>query len=279
MNFFHVNYQNKPKQLSRALWHADLGLTRDLIRTRSDAIHTDNHPSIDDMKSHLKTRLRSKSGDSGIMGREPSDKWGVVNEGGNGVSVAEVDGVGLTGNSKDDDDGVFQDCTNHREAGVTEFADDRDEVDALNTSNRRSELQLSKSLEDVSLTDARSRGLIDEKLRRSSSPEIYSDFCVLSYTEPDGNDAGCDYVVFDELDMVLSDEDVVDDCSMEVKDLTPVDSLFRIGEDVVVEVGRKRSASASPPRASGVLLQVFQQRIENIVVNSVAFPPGLFFVQ
>lgn len=102
------------------------------------------------------------------------------------------------------------------------------------------------------------------------------DFCLLSYTEPDESETGGAYdIIFDDCEY-LSDEDVADDHSTEVRDLTPMDSSYLIAEGVD---GSRVTGTVTLPRASTVLINAFQQRIESVMVNGVHYPPGLFFVQ
>lgn len=259
---------------------------RDSTRTQSETIHPDNLSVRDGIAGSVKERLRSKSGESLTLANRYSvaeilDKRGVACAGGGDRGVAQasedvehVGGAGQMGVNKDEtDDCVFEDLANRGEPGLARFV-----VDDHDNANGSSERRLSKSLEDISLIDVQSGDGTRTKEQRPRSLVYYSDFCVLNYAEPSDLDAEGGYVFFEESDLVVSDDDAVDG-STEVKDLTPVDSIFRCGEEMVMSVGRKRSTSASPPKANAALLQIFQQRLESIVVNSVAFPPGLSFVQ
>lgn len=70
-------------------------------------------------------------------------------------------------------------------------------------------------------------------------------------------------------------QDGVDDVD---KDMASAISIQK-GEEGTMEMGEKKSASGCPPKASAILLQVFQRRIESIIINSATFPPGFVFVQ
>ena len=103
------------------------------------------------------------------------------------------------------------------------------------------------------------------------------EFCLLTYAEPDDLITGGEYTfILDECDDYLSDDDI-DDHSSEVKDLTPMDSP-RLSTDGR-EGSWKGTTPINPPRASRILLNAFQQRLENIMMNIVDYPPALFFVQ
>ena len=259
-------------------------------RTRSEAITSDNGPPRDDSDGDMMAGLRMRSGDPITLANtysngEVLDRRGVACDREDGASVTQAIGnmapvfmgvaqVGVTRNSGtklDGIDSVFEGEKSHREADHFGVQGNRDNLTSAS----------SGISEDTSVTDSHAREAYGwEKDGFSSSQEYHSDFCLLSYAESadmDIDTAG-EYVIFDETDILLLDEDVVDG-SMEVKDLAPADPMLPNKEKVTESVGRKRSASGSPPKANAALLQVFQLRIESIIVNSVTFPPGLHFVQ
>jgi hypothetical protein len=100
-----------------------------------------------------------------------------------------------------------------------------------------------------------------------------SEFCLLSYTEPDDIDTGGEYTMIVDECEYLSDEGDVEQ-STEVKDLTPLGSCLG-GE----RTDMAAAACVTPPRATEVLINAFLRRIESVMVNGVYYPPGLFFVQ
>ncbi len=252
-----------------------MDIARDSKRTQSEGIATSDNVET----SNLKERLRSRSGDS--LSNKYSIgatlvKMGVACAGMGDKSMAQanevttqVGGVKQT-SVKVEIDGVFEDLANH---GKSSFV-----IDNQDKSIRQSDVRLSKSLDDVSLMMDHGGDTEAKNQCHSNSPAYYSDFCVLDCSEPTDL-AGREYVVFDESELIVSVDDGVDG-TMDVKDLTPANSTLQDKEEVkLMEVGRKRSTSASPPKANAALLQVFEQRLESIIINSVAFPPGLFFVQ
>ena len=83
-------------------------------------------------------------------------------------------------------------------------------------------------------------------------------------------------MIFDDVEDLYSSEEEMVEQSDEIKDLTPFDSpsVANGGEG-----GRKSTSSIPPPKATSVLIHVFRQRLESIMINGVDYPPGLFFVQ
>ena len=74
----------------------------------------------------------------------------------------------------------------------------------------------------------------------------------------------------------MSDEDMREQ-SDEIKDLTPFGSSRAVPDGG--EAARLCVTSITPPRATGVLINMFRKRLESVLINSVDYPPGLFFVQ
>lgn len=241
------------KSRGSPLWHADLGILDnldELKRTRSDAMSTTGKSA-----SHMKeradgftTRPRSQSGDSAIFSRliklspEPE---GARDVGDGGVVKNGISRHGET-------------TSTVREGRYVQFNGHTDMADAhriLKEGDARG-LRRSRSYEDI--------------LDRSEEP----DFCLLTYAEPEDVDTGGTYtMIFDDECEYISDED---DRSTEVRDLVP---MYPAEQMEGVDSGRVASTSISLPKASKVLINAFQQRIESVMVNGVHYPPGLFFVQ
>ncbi len=283
-----------------ALWHADLDdVPRDLMRTRSDAVCSELHtPSM---------RLRSRSGDSAVL----TNKFSVSRE---RIHQVAIDGTSPRSNgepsvgmvngdhgdhtlengdesdeimspfklpSSNSDDSVFQSSLQFRDIGRSTFYT---QPQLLKTLKKRRDFRLSRSLEDLTLSGVE-RAVESSSVEAHVDPENDSDFCILSYSEPDELNAGGEFVVFEaegEMEFSGGEDDMDgggnDPTHMEVKDLTPVDSLGRRGEALIREAGRKRSASALPPKTTPSLLAVFQHRLESIIINIVSYPTGLSFV-
>ena len=184
-------------------------------------------------------------------------------------------------NSTSDDEDVFELSANYQGIGRSKFyapIKSSQRPISRNKFHRRS-----RSLEDLTLSAAENGGSLSAAKSRAHIGS--DDFCILTYSEPDELNTGGDYVMFEtDGDFEFSGGEDDDggaggSASMEVKDLTPIDSSCRVGEELMREVGRKRSASANPPKATQPLLAVFQHRLDSIIVNIVTYPPGLSFVR
>lgn len=261
-------FQGKPASRPRAgaLWHADLGLVKELgpeelQRTRSDAIASEilHSPKKGDVIL-ISPRPRSKSGDS-LSKRTflsvNDEAWRIRRE-----RRDKNEAEGAKGTTDRDMEDRLK-CPDEATNSILQVNGYRTKQENM------SDIRRSRSHEDISLSH------VEEGRPRANSQEE-ADFCVLSYAGPDNLDTGGTYtVIFDESDLFLSDDEGMDDRSCEVKDLTP----SRADKDSTDGGTRNRTSSVPLPRATRELLQAFQQRIESIMVNSVDYPPGLFFSQ
>jgi len=308
----------KPLPLSGVQWHVDVDAHRELKRTRSDAITpVDYHDG--DFSTRLRSRsgdsvtlataLSVSREHLHHVHRIPGDDDAIKTNGeatANGELTSPSDddvdgdesglqtmgnGIGEKTDSDDhvvqfrlpnsghDDEDVFDMSTHYQGIGRSKFY-----MPLKSSQNRRkSDLRRrSRSLEDLTLSAAE-RG--NHAAAKSRGPIGSDDFCILTYSEPEELNTGGEFVMFEnEGECDFSGGEYDDDgaggsTSMEVKDLTPIESSSRKGEELMREVGRKRSASATPPKATQPLLAVFQHRLESIIVNVVTYPPGLSFVR
>ena len=284
----------------RTQWHADLGITamhtdsrEEFKRTKSEAVHPNNpaphgHGHVDRKPKLFRTR--SKSGGSAAQIKQldtrdvsPEEQWARVGGVPNGVGGVS-DRVGAVENREGGVSNGVGVATN----GVSGPIDEHDACSLLTAHNnivtRQRVLIEATNLGDTHRQPPRTAGSRGRDLRRSRSYEDISlrlcgdeldlEFCML--TEPDDLDTGYT-VIFDDGEMYISDEDTADERSLEVQDLTPLDSSH-VSEDMV-DGQRMRGKGVMLPRASSILIQAFQQRIESVMVNGIHYPPGLFFVQ
>ncbi len=298
----------------RVQWHADLGILKNnqlvnhqLLRTRSDAVDSNYH-FPETMRMNAKDppfRRRTRSGDSATMEKFCNTKVDPEEEGKGGGEggMAGEGGVAAEGGIEDEEgvageggvaghvaDNVLVQGKEERERGLirdmARLNGDRGNFhrsalkakDPLNLRRSRSSEELSTMSMLANGESAPNhnpdhmKGGPDHVTTREET-----DFCVLTYSEPEDLTTGGDYTfILDECEDYLSDEDM-DDHSAEINDLTPLESP-QVSCD-----GRESSLTMSTPinlpRASAILINAFQQRLENIMINIVDYPPGLFFVQ
>lgn len=296
----------------RTQCHTDLGITttpttdprEEFKRTKSEAVNPNSGPAPHVEQRPKLFRMRSKSGGSAaqikrldIRDASPEEEWtnkvggvedrvgGVEDRVGGVTSGVEnrVSGVKnrvgrvtngpgksksskcmqLNGYSADEHTcnllTVHDDMVHGRRA-LIKATDPGNVHRVLRTSNLRRDLRRSRSYEDISL--------------RLCGDELDPEFCVL--TEPEDLDTGYT-IIFDDGEIYMSDEDAADEPSLEVQDLTPLDSSQVSGD--AVDRHRTRGRGVMLPQASLILIQAFQQRIESVIVNGIHYPPGLFFVQ
>ncbi len=266
------------------LWHADLGILdpgryEDLKRTRSDAVFTsgkaDSKPKM--KREDRDFRARSQSGDSSMLSKLVKQSLAVP--GGGGVGVAKNSGT-----VDDADERIAVICTD-ADAKGGKYAHLNGHSDGGDLETDKADLHRTQDLEASCSVNMRRRSRSYEDIltasRDRSTPqpdEEAADFCLLSYPEPDDVDTGDTYdVIFDESEY-LSDEDVAEDRSMEVRDLTPMDPL-QMSEEGVDGARKSTPASITPPHGSALLINAFLQRLDSVMVNGIDYPPGLFFVQ
>ena len=239
----HRHFQPRPQMI-------DDDDPSEIKRTRSDAITHVPTCLKDRVELRVESsRKRSNSGDSATL-------------------------IHFARNANDQDD--FTRNVDDQD-GFTRNVDDQDESNETESDKKVQDFDVRNSqlTGDISLTDLH----INDGQSEQSPPPDEPDFCILTYAEPCDSETGGEYtMIFEETDLYLSDdEDGIYEHSENVKDLTPLDSSSMIPEGT--ETTRDRTISLPLPKPSPVLVHAFQKRIENVMMNSVDYPPGLFFVQ
>ena len=253
-----------------------------LKRTRSDAIASEMpHPLTRKTADEDQLpRRRSKSGDSYTLSKllttatsskDKGQEVVIIRDGG----ITEPDDVGMACGGVANPDKRYQQCNGHG----TDLGNLHRRI-KLDVAPTRMSLVKSKSSEDICSSSHPVPPTTNDVDHGISSPDSQgTEFCELNYLEPEDLDTGGDYtVIFDDdtEDLYLSDEEQVEDRSVEIRDLVPLDSP-RLSADL--GGSGKSLGSISPPRPTAILIQVFRQRLESIMINDVDYPPGLFFVQ
>lgn len=269
----------------------------ELKRSRSDAMHTSPSAQRRKMSDETLSRGRSRSGDSatlvkhfstgatsrqegegpGAGQRREGEEEGAVAAGGVTVVVGGSPGR-RTAPALRTNGQHFK----PRENGHADIADLHKTLHAPAAGS----LVRSRSSEDISLTSyhrlsgSHAPSQSPPPRPRATCVTLDQEFCELNYAEPEDLDTGEDYtLVFDESEEELSgSEEDIEDKSEEVKDLTPFDSGGMAAGKVGEGLQTKGTTSVLPPRATNVLINVFRQRLESVLINSVDYPPGLFFV-